>query len=117
MNGHDERNIKRILYFADALSETLGLRGITPELVKSDSYTQWAVTTPLYNIGELTTHLSHDLRDAHPEIPWSKIAGLRHRLVHDYEGTNWNIVVGVLFEDLPIFARQVRNLLENSLLS
>ncbi len=25
------------------------------------------------------------------------IAGIRHRLVHDYDGTNWNIIVNVVF--------------------
>ena len=35
------------------------------------------------------------------------IAGLRHRLVHDYDGTNWNIIVDVIFEELPIFIEQI----------
>ena len=38
------------------------------------------------------------------------IAGLRHRLVHDYDGTNWNIIVEVIFEELPVFIRQVEAL-------
>lgn len=51
----------------------------------------------------------------HPKIPWSKVAGLRHRLVHDYEGTNWSIVIQVIFEDYPSFIKQVKTLLpENS---
>lgn len=29
------------------------------------------------------------------------ISGLRHRLVHDYEGTNWQMIVEVVFEDIP----------------
>lgn len=28
------------------------------------------------------------------------IAGLRHRLIHDYDGTNWNIIADVVFEEL-----------------
>lgn len=38
------------------------------------------------------------------------IAGLRHRLVYDYDGTNWNIIVDVIFEELPIFIEQIKNL-------
>lgn len=48
----------------------------------------------------------------HPEIPWSRAAGLRHRLVHDYEGTNWDIVVEVVFCDIPAYAAQLEALLE-----
>ena len=88
-------------------------RGITPEEIRRDRYTQWAVTTPLYNIGEFTSHVSRELRAQHPEIPWSRAAGLRHRLVHDYEGTNWDIVIEVIYGDVPEYAAQLEELLED----
>lgn len=28
------------------------------------------------------------------------ISGLRHRLVHDYDGTNWSIISDVVFEGI-----------------
>lgn len=34
------------------------------------------------------------------------IAGVRHRLVHDYDGTNWSIIADVVFEELPILIKQ-----------
>lgn len=88
---------------------------LTPELIANDRFVQWAVTTPLYNIGEYASHLSKELQALRPGISWSKVAGLRHRLVHDYEGTNWSIVIQVIFEDYPSFIKQVKTLLpENS---
>ena len=39
------------------------------------------------------------------------IAGLRHRLVHDYDGTNWNIIAEVVFEELPVLLEQLKELL------
>ena len=39
------------------------------------------------------------------------IAGLRHRLVHDYDGTNWSIIVNVVFEELPVFIEQLEKLI------
>lgn len=42
------------------------------------------------------------------------IAGLRHRLVHDYDGTNWNIIAEVVFEELPILIEQLRLCLTES---
>ncbi len=38
------------------------------------------------------------------------ISGLRHRLVHDYEGTNWQMIVEVVFEDIPALLVQLEKL-------
>jgi uncharacterized protein with HEPN domain len=40
----------------------------------------------LSQVGELSTALDDSFTESHPEIPWAKLAGLRHRIVHDYEG-------------------------------
>ena len=39
------------------------------------------------------------------------VAGLRHRLVHDYDGINWTIIVEVVFSDLGPFVDAVREIL------
>lgn len=112
MTESDARNISRIVEFADALARMIEERGISPEDIRCDRYIQWAVTTPLYNIGEFTAHVSRELKAEYPEIPWSRASGLRHRLVHDYEGTSWDIVIEVIFEDLPEYVDQLRGLME-----
>lgn len=71
---------------------------------------QWTVTTPLYNIGEHVYNLSDEFKKAHPEIPWIKIAGLRHRLVHHYEDTNWIVICAIIFDVLPEFLEEIRDL-------
>ena len=38
------------------------------------------------------------------------VAGLRHRLVHDYDGINWTIIVEVLFQDMEPFVASVREI-------
>ena len=74
---------------------------LTKALVMTDEYLQWAITTPLYNIGENVYQLSNEYKNAHPGIAWMRIAGLRHRLVHDYDNTNWSIICDVVFDELP----------------
>ena len=44
-------------------------RGITPELLLEDEFSQWAVTTPLYNIGEQVYQLSPEFKASYPEQP------------------------------------------------
>ncbi|MCF0128077.1 MAG: DUF86 domain-containing protein [Pseudobutyrivibrio sp.] len=99
----DKQRLIKILSNWDNLQQEFEKRGITKEDVLNDSFVQWAVTTPLYNIGEHVNNLSKDFVVQYPQIPWSKIAGLRHRLVYNYDGTNWNIIVEVIYEDFPAF--------------
>lgn len=110
----DLRKVKRILSFADDLHAVMETKGITRDLVEADQFVQWAVTTPLYNIGEYVSHLSKEMKEEHPDIPWSRVAGLRHRLVHDYENTKWDIVTQVLFGDLWEFVDQLRELVADA---
>ena len=39
------------------------------------------------------------------------IAGLRHRLIHDYDGTNWSIIADVVIEELPVLIDQLKQML------
>lgn len=47
-------------------------------------------------IGEAARALSSDLKDQHPEMPWSKIIGMRNILVHDYFGIDVDVVWAVV---------------------
>ncbi|MBQ9067810.1 MAG: DUF86 domain-containing protein [Eggerthellaceae bacterium] len=109
MNTDDYR-LSRISEVGHQLLDIVEKRGITKELLSSDLETQWLVTTPLFNIGEQVNCLSDSLIQANSDIPWSQIAGLRHRLVHHYEGTNWDVIASVLFDELAAFLDQVESI-------
>ena len=100
MKKSDKERLKKIVSTWENLSRQMQQRGITPELLLEDEFAQWAVTTPLYNIGEQVYQLSSEFKAAYPDQPWNMVAGLRHRLVHDYDGINWTIIVEVVFSDL-----------------
>lgn len=92
MNQPDSVRLKKIIDMAGKLLGYIRENHISEEQILSDYAVQWTITTPLYNIGEHTYNLSKELKAAHPEVPWSQIAGMRHRLVHQYEDTNWSII-------------------------
>lgn len=77
----------------------------------TDAFSQWAVTTPLYNIGEQVYKISDETKKQHPEIIWNVVSGLRHRLVHDYDGINWSIIVEVIFDEMDDFVKSIENIL------
>lgn len=50
----------------------------------ADRKTRRAVEREVEIIGEAARKVSSPFRDAHPEIPWRKIIGQRHKLAHEY---------------------------------
>lgn len=83
---------------------------ITPERIFDEEPIQSAVTAPLYNIGEHVANLSPQFKNEHSTIPWVKIAGLRHRLVHHYEDTNWTVICAIIYDVLPKFLEKLKQL-------
>jgi uncharacterized protein with HEPN domain len=56
-------------------------------------------------IGEAAARVSLAMRDAHPGIPWKRIVGLRHRIVHDYMNIDADILWEVVTRSLPELIR------------
>lgn len=111
MKYSDQQRITKIYENAEKLMNYISGHGITKEALMNDYALQWLVTTPLYNIGEHVYNLSDEYKNNHPEIQWFMIAGLRHRLVHDYDGTNWSIIADVVFDEIPELVCQLRDLI------
>ena len=111
MKYTDEQRIQKIYEKAVQLNAYLVENSITEEQLLSEYSLQWLVTTPLYNIGEHVYYLSDEFKSQHDEIEWNMIAGLRHRLVHDYEGTNWKIIAKVVVEEIPILINQLKDIM------
>jgi len=58
--------------------------GVTWSRFAADKQLQYATQYSIQCVGEAAFKVSKEYRQAHPEIPWEKIAAFRHRLVHDY---------------------------------
>ena len=106
----DAYRVDRIAQLAKQLLAMIDDAPITREEILTDTHTQWLITTPLYQIGEQAYCLSVEFKEAHPEIDWDGMAGLRHRLVHDYEGTNWEVIADVIDTDVRELPRLIEAL-------
>ncbi|NOT31706.1 MAG: DUF86 domain-containing protein [Planctomycetes bacterium] len=58
-------------------------------------------------IGEAAAQVSVETQAAHPDVPWRKMTGLRHRLIHGYFNVNLDIVWDTIQEDLPPLIRSL----------
>jgi len=110
MKYTDEQRVSKILLYAEKLMQYAKDNKIDRNMLEENYAVQWAVTTPLYNIGENAYNLSDDFKKQFPEIQWSLISGLRHRLVHDYDSTNWEIIYDVIFKELPVLIKQLKDI-------
>lgn len=112
MKKSDNERIKKIIDIWSSLQLQIKEHSITKENLLNDEFLQWAVTTPLYNIGEQVYKISDDTKKQYPDIIWSIVAGLRHILVHDYEGINWSIIVEVIFDEMDDFVNSIKQIIE-----
>jgi len=72
---------------------------------------QNALIRELEILGEAANKLSAEFVEANPEIPWKEMAGLRHKLVHDYFEVDLDIVWRTATVNVPEVAEFVRNAL------
>jgi uncharacterized protein with HEPN domain len=78
--------------------------GMTQEAFLSDVRTQMAVAMALVLIGESAARImTHhpDFPVDHPEIPWSKMRGMRNFVVHDYYELELPVVRETVQTSLP----------------
>lgn len=92
-----DRGDERFLWdMLETAREAMGyVQGRTWEDFTHEGILRRAVRRVVEIIGEASRNVSPDFKKTHPEVPWSKIAGTRHRLAHDYDliddATIWNI--------------------------
>jgi len=77
----------------------------------TDTKTVEACVFNLLQMGELTGKIDKEFRDAHPDISWHRIRGLRNKIVHDYEGVSLGIIWDIVKSDLTILREQLISLL------
>ena len=102
-----------IVYFGTLLDAARAARDhaqtTTKEEFDANKTLQLALTYLLQNVGEAASKVPPHLREAHPEIGWSAIVGMRHRIVHDYQNIDVQRVWSVIQTEIP---RLITQLLE-----
>ena len=88
--------------------------GLTELEFMSDETVQWAMFSQIIILGEAAGRVDRTFQDAHSEIPWASIIGMRHRLVHGYDSVDWVRVWKTLRNDLPPLQGQLKGLLSGA---
>ncbi|MDO4442694.1 MAG: DUF86 domain-containing protein [Slackia sp.] len=97
----DNDQLGIILHYCERLEDSIRCFG--------DSYASFVSTTPfqdscalcLIQIGEAVNRISDDFKQAHSEIDWRRIYGMRCHLVHGYEMFDAEIAWDAIKSQVP----------------
>jgi uncharacterized protein with HEPN domain len=84
---------------------------LTRESFDADEDARLALAHLVQTLGEAARRVSSAFCNAHPEIPWSAIVGMRHRIVHDYLSVDFDLVWDVTTHEIPTLLPKLHALL------
>jgi uncharacterized protein with HEPN domain len=90
------------------------VQGLDRATFDKNPLVQDGVIRQLMVIGEAVKLLSDDLRVKHTDIPWSRMARMRDRLVHHYFGIDIETVWLTVQDDLPILRIEIETILSDT---
>lgn len=99
---------KRIAHFGTTEDSFCNDRSFEGELAYN------AIMIPVYRIAEDAIHLSSEMQDSLPNVPWKDIRGFRNFIAHGYSEIDraiaWKVVVG----DIPALAQALQKIHEDA---
>ena len=98
--SRDDATLLDILKAARLVVEFKGK--LTKKAFIRDIKTQSAILHQLLVIGEAVKRLTEDFRARHPKIPWPRIAGMRDKLIHEYDAVDVGEVWKTVTTDIPL---------------
>lgn len=103
MEHRDVFVLEQIVQHCDDINRAFDKFGDNLESFENNIYHQYSCAFLVGQIGEFVNILSDTFKNAHPEIPWFKIVGMRNLIDHDYGKVDAEKFWNTLKEDIPSF--------------
>jgi len=107
------------LVFLGHILESIGrveefTKGVGKEEFLKSVQLQDSVIRRIEIIGEAAKNLPEEFQMEHDEIPWSKMARTRDKLIHGYFGIDLEMAWSIVKNDLPELKAKIRKIIEDS---
>lgn len=108
-------NIELLKHILDETTFILNaVDGKSDEQIIHDPILSRAIVRSLEIIGEASTKIDGDFKALHPHIEWRKMSGTRNRLIHDYFGVDYEIVIDIIKSKLPNLQFDIANIINEN---
>jgi len=115
---HADRDIQAIRDMLSAMHKaTMHVIGLSKDTAYAAPHPRDAALYQILVVGEAAKRVSEQTQNAHPEVAWSDIVGMRSILIHGYEKVDWDIVwdaIHVDFKNLEPILKRILVELEES---
>ncbi len=106
----DDERLADIIEAAEKIKSRVAER----ERFEADENLQIVLVHLVQIIGEAASHLSDNVTNDHPQVPWRQIVAMRNRVVHGYFEVDLDILWYVVTVDVPQLSAHVSAILAES---
>lgn len=89
------------------------IEGMDLDTFASNFMCQDAVIRRIEIIGEASGKIASSFQEAHQEIAWHRMKGMRNRLIHDYNEIDIELVWQTIQNDIPDLKKKIEIILED----
>ena len=111
-NRVDKIVLQKIIEYCNDIEEALRDEfNFSYENYLTKKFVRYGCDTCVFQIGELTKHLSEEIKNEHSEIAWNKIKGLRNVYAHEYEKIDLEKIWETLTKNIPDLKEKLQKIL------
>ena len=109
-------NVKNDAYYVKKMLKDISFildntKGITLQQLTNNEILCDSVLFRLIQISENSVKLTAEFKEAHKDIPWQAIKGMRNRIVHEYGEVELDVVYQTITEDIPVIFEKLEVLI------
>lgn len=87
------RDDSRVRHMLNAMERIVALcRGLTSAQLRMHEDKTEVILFNLMVLGEAANNISREFAAKNPEVDWRGLAGVRHKIVHDYADIDFDII-------------------------
>ena len=95
------RDDSRVRHMLDALAQIAELRkGLSREQLRWHEGVTERILFNLMILGEAANNITREFAAMNPDVDWKGIAGIRHKVVHDYADIDFDTIWDILQNDI-----------------